>query len=497
MELLWNELNAQRLIYRGTVQQEASGTIPVPAGRQISEVLDYSAEVLIDSCKADENRIESAGRIKASVLCSDAQGELFCFDSESDFTQCIEAENVQPGMNAAAKAAVKTFSVQKVSADTLSFSLTADINCRVTSGSSLKLLKGIQGMDDMEMKTKALKATRRVEIGSGLVRICEELTGEGADYVLEHSAKISVRDTAIENGNACVSGTINLDLLVQTADGELMQISRNIPFRENIALNAEADEIYAAAELKDTNIRALGTEFSLIAFDADVLFKIYGIKSSELNIPLDAYSPSLNFNCLMENLRIADALGGNCMQQSLRENISVPEGMANIFSSVFSAARPVITSVSFSNGEMNAEGLLMTRLIYKSGDGRIHSFIEEVPFEISMSAPEKAEYANLDVSVSAGVTGGGGTAAQISYSIDARAEFFGETQLNAVAGIAECEPEAVPAGIIVYNIRAGESVFDIGKKFRIPLKKVRSLNKNADINADDSFKEGDKILLFI
>lgn len=493
MELLWNEINAQRLIYRGITQKEASGTIPLPAGRQISEVLDYSAEIFIDSCRADENKVETAGRIKTSVLGTDAQGELFCFDSESDFTQCIEAENAQPGMNASAEAAVKTLSIQKISDDTLSFSLTADISCRVTSNSAFRLLNGIQGMNDIEMKTEALEAARRVEIGSGLVRISEELTSEGADYVLEHSAKISVRDTAIENGNASVSGIINVNLLAQTADGELMQIVRNIPFRENIALNAEADEIYAAAELKNTNIRALGTEFSLIAFDADALFKIYCIKSSEMKIPLDAFSPTLNFNCLLENLRFENALGGNCMQQSLRENISVPEGMANIFSSVFSAARPVITSVSFSKGEMNAEGLLMTRLIYKSGDGNIHSFIEEVPFEISMAAPEKAKYANLAVNASAGVTGGGGTAAQISYAIDAHAEFFGETQLNAVAGIAECEPEATPTGIIVYNAQEGESVFDIAKKFRMPLEKVRSLNKNAE----DTFKEGDKLLLLI
>ena len=493
MELLWNELNAQRLIYRGITQQEASGTIPLPAGKQISEVLDYSAEVFTDNCRADDGKVELSGRIKVSVLGSDAQGELFCFDSESEFTHSIEAENAEAGMNASAEAAVKKLSIQKVSGDTLSFSLAADISCRVTSSSSLRLLNGIQGMNDIEMKTAALMNTRRVETGSALVRISEELTSEGADYILEYSAGISVRDTAIENGNASVSGIINVNLLAQTADGELMQIVRNIPFRENIALNAEADEIYASAELRNTNIRALGTEFSLIAFDADAFFRIYGIKESEFTVPLDAYSPSANFSCLLENLRFSNALGGNCMQQSLRENISVPDGMANIFTSVFSAARPVITSVSFSNGEMNAEGLLMTRLIYKSSDGNIHSFIEEVPFEMSMAAPEKAEYANLSVSASAGVTGGGGNSAQISYTIDAHAEFFGETQLNAVAGIAECEPEATPTGIIIYNAQEGESVFDIAKKFRMPLEKVRSMNKNAA----DTFKEGDKLLLLV
>lgn len=493
MELLWNELNAQRLIYKGADQQEIAGTIPLPAGRQISKVLDYSAKVFIDNCKAEENKVELAGHIEAFILGADAQGELFSFNSDSDFTHCIEAENAEQGMLVNADAAVKTLSIQKNSADTLSFSLAADINCSVTSTASVKLLEGIRGITDIEMKTENLKNTRRVEIGSELIRLSEELTSEGADYVLEYSAAISIRDTAIENGNASVSGAVNINLLAQTADGELMQLVRSIPFRENIHLNAEADEIYASAELKNVNIRALGTEFSLIAFDADALFKIYGIKSAELNIPLDAYSPSLNFNCLTENIRIANALGGNCIQQSLRENISVPEGMANIFAPVFSAARPVITSISFANGEMNAAGLLMTRLVYKSGDGDIHSFIEEVPFEISMAAPKGAENANLNVTASAGVTGSGGAAAQISYNVDAFAEFFGETQLNAVAGIAECEPEASPVGIIVYNAHEGESVFDVAKKFRVPLKKIREMNKNAG----DAFKEGDKILLLV
>lgn len=79
-----------------------------------------------------------------------------------------------------------------------------------------------------------------------------------------------------------------------------MQLTRGVPFRESLSAAVGADEIYTVAELKNVSLRALGTEFSLLAFDADIDFRIFGIRRSVIDIPTDAYSPSLNFSCMYE-----------------------------------------------------------------------------------------------------------------------------------------------------------------------------------------------------
>ena len=85
MELIWNEINAVRLAARGSEQTELEGTLPPPQGRSVAEILDYSADVGIDSCRAEAGRLAIGGRITAKLIAADEAGEKYAFNSESSF----------------------------------------------------------------------------------------------------------------------------------------------------------------------------------------------------------------------------------------------------------------------------------------------------------------------------------------------------------------------------------------------------------------------------
>ena len=74
MELIWNEINAVRLAAMGSEQTELEGTLPPPQGRSVAEILDYSAEVGVDSCRADP--AFAGGEARFAVLLR-ADGERF------------------------------------------------------------------------------------------------------------------------------------------------------------------------------------------------------------------------------------------------------------------------------------------------------------------------------------------------------------------------------------------------------------------------------------
>ena len=276
-----------------------------------------------------------------------------------------------------------------------------------------------------------------------------------------------------------------------------MQLVRGVPFRESLSAAVGADEIYTVAELKNVSLRALGTEFSLLAFDADIDFRIFGIRRSVIDIPTDAYSPSLNFSCMYEKMTVANACGGSFAQHSLRENLSVPDGMADIFAALNAAARPIATNVSIEDSTMTVEGLLFTRIIYRSSSNRIYSFSDDVPFVLRMAAPSEANFAQLRLNASASISGGSGRTAQVSYNLDVSAEYFSESAVSAVAGVAETDnsndADGKSTGIILCNACAGEDAFDIGKRFGVPSQRVRELNPDSA----EPFKDGDKLLLFV
>ena len=313
MELLWNDLSVLRLIHRSTEQVEVAGSIPPPGGCRAAELLDCSAEVEISNCKTETGKLNFEGRLCITIAAADETGDTFAFVGEIPFSHCTENADFAAGMLSNALPAVAVLDMRLAADGAAAFSANVNIDFIVTSAAPVRVLSGVSGVADMEIKSMQCRTARRVEIGSETIRFSEELSSEGADSVLSFSAQISVRDTAIENGGTSVSGIITLNALLKTSDGELMQLTRGVPFRESLSAAVGADEIYTVAELKNVSLRALGTEFSLLAFDADIDFRIFGIRRSVIDIPTDAYSPSLNFSCMYEKMTVANACGARLL----------------------------------------------------------------------------------------------------------------------------------------------------------------------------------------
>lgn len=504
MELLWNEFGVKRLIYSGIEQTQVDESISLPEEMRTGamydtaiEVLDYSADVTVDNCRAESGKINVDGRIRIRAVLLDEREKPYAFNAEVHFENSSVAEGVDSGMEADVQTSIKSLSLRGAGGSQLAMSALVELEFNVSSSGPLKVLSGISGIADLEIKTVSVAAGRRVELANETVRLSEEIASDGADDVLIYNALVSIRDTNIENGKACINGIVTLNALCRNDDGELIQLVRNIPFRESIEMNGGAEEIFTSAQIENLSVRALGTEFSLISFEADVRFRVYGMRRGRMEIPVDAFSPSMNFNCLIQKVSVLNSEGGSCIQHSVRENLTVPDGMPDIFTALNASVCPIVTSVGFANGEMQAEGLLSTRFIYRSSQNKLYSFVEEVPFSFTMAIPSGADKVKLALNVQPNVTGGGGRTAQVSYSIDASAEFMSVASFSAVAGIAEVDAdigdETKPKGIIIYNACDGETTFDVARRFGIPSSKIASLNKELG----DTYKDGDKLILIV
>ena len=249
MELIWNEFGVQRLVMRRTAQVELEGTVPLPENiGAVSELIDYSASVTAEACRTDEGRVLVSGRIELQAAALTPDEKPFAFTSESEFSSETEAEEVCPGMNADALPLLKSLTLRAVGGSQLRLNAVIDIELTVTTAAPTRTLAGISGRTDLETKKEELRTARRVELANETVRIGEEISG-GAEEVLKYSVQLSMRDTGMENGSASVSGILQLNALCRSAEGELMQLVRSIPFRESIALSGSADEIYTVAEI--------------------------------------------------------------------------------------------------------------------------------------------------------------------------------------------------------------------------------------------------------
>lgn len=503
MELIWNEINALSLVLRRTEQVRIEGEVPPPAGRTAAELIDYGAEAAVQSCRIDAGGLTVEGSIIAKLAAMDEAGELFAFTSESAFSHRLEDPAIEAGSIASVLPSLTLLSVRRAPDGRLLLSAAIDLDCLVTAAGSIKTLGGVSGVPDLELRTGEAVLSRRREIGSASVQLREEFSSGGAEAVLTSSCSLTVRETAFENGGVTVSGTAAVSALLRCEDGSLTQFVRSIPFRESVLTDGAADEVFASAELKSFALRALGTEFSVVTVDAEIALSVFTAAPERLILPLDAFSPAINFSCIRRETALLSCLGGTDASHTLRESVTVPEGMADILSPVSASARAIVTGCSFENGRMQVEGLLPTRLIYRSASGRLEAFSEDVPFalELAPKGADRAAFARLRSGCTCSVSGGGGRAAQLTYLVDFSAELYSVHNASVVAGLAEQNAEtareaALPegfSGLVLHAAAEGESVFDVAKRFRVPSAGIRALNPELP----ETLSDGEKVLIMI
>lgn len=489
MELLWEEAALSRLIYCASEQTIVEGRLPATEGRRVAEVLDSSARAAVDNTDVNDNEVTISGRIIVSVIALDESGSAFAFESTAEFSHSFEVAGAAMGMSAYVSPSVQSLSAHAAEG-AVDMSCAIDMELRVTAQSPLRMTAGVSGVSDIEMRHTTVSHARRVELGHDTLRLREELAEDGISDVILTEGQVCIRDTIIEQGGATVSGTITVSSICTDADGKLIQLVRQMPFRERLAVSGAAEGVYCHAVLNAIALRSLGSEFNLLAMEAEVSFRIYGVQTESVTLPVDLFSPSIGFECLKQNLRIQSFTEGKTVQSIIRETVTVPDGMADISESIFAAARPVVTSVSCNDNGVAADGILITRMVYRSAGDRIYTFSEDIPFTISI-ADGKCDLPIITASATASVTNGGGRNAQVMCGIVIDAELYSVSDVSVVTGLAETAAKASPNGIVVCFASEGECVFDIAKRYCVPCATVRQLNPEAV----EPFADGTRLVL--
>ncbi len=492
MELIWKELDAERLVERQTVQVRVEGDLPTADGRTPKKVLNLNSRVIIDNAAVDTDKVDIEGQIRILTTALDEEDRAFSFESSAGFTHSVSASGVMPGMTAYVSPCVQSIDAVP-SGSGLKLNVSMDMDVRITSAIPIKVTGGVSGIDDLEMKTSLCGHSRKLRIGQDTLRMREELAADAVADVLSAEGHVLVRDVSAEHDGTTVSGVISISAITADGNGHLGQLVRQVPFRERIGVSSTEDDVCCEAKLNSLYLRALGEDLALVSLETEVSFTLYAIKTSELSMPIDAFSPSIGFGCLCDKVDVLNSLGMLSAQTSIKETVPLPDGSADIRTPLFISARPIITEAYASGESITVNGILATTFTYESDSGLIYTFSEDVPFTNDIDGRMGANYADVKASCIASFNGIGERSIHVQYTLLTNADVYRQEEHDIVVGLVEKEPAEKMTGIIVCFASEGDEIFDIAKRYCVSCDSVKQLNP--DMNAP--FKEGDKLLLFI
>ncbi len=322
--------------------------------------------------------------------------------------------------------------------------------------------------------------------------------------ILCAAACVDAREVHISAGQLIIGGEIMLQTVYSSDDGyePIVQLTDKCEF-SYIADIADAGEIENAdASLCAENISVSveadeNGEARKLIYTCELCGYAFGTEHFSVNTVRDAYSTKERFECKKDKLRHSSFGEKTRVRLDARISVKVPETkptIARLHSAVFI---PGTAECKFVHSKAVFGGTGEVSVIYMaSGTGETEGFNAQVPFELACDGMrfDTAEKAIADISLTdmqAAMISG--TEIELRIAFEADIFPYSNEEKEIVDGISISETDDMPEfGIIVYNVGASESLWDICKKFGVDESDVRSLNPELG----DVPERGDKIFIF-
>ena len=493
MELQFSELGAARLVVRATSQALVEGDLPLPEGRSSAEVLCADGSVTVTSAAVSEGAVTVEGRVRVELICRDEE-ETFAFASSAAFRHSLSAPGAKEGMEAEAHAALQTLSVDQTG--TLTLSAVLDVECLVLCKEPLRVLAGIHGAEDLECRQQNFETVQYAQFGQETVRIREDISAPDVAAVLRASGVCQIRELRLGGDTAVSEGTLTVTALTVGADGKLAQLVQHVPVTLETEADAEGADTAgcsAEAEVESIGLMPIGEDSGLMSMEARIAVRVEAPQMEHIALPQDAYAPSLPLSCVKEEVQLL--LRGETMRFRFgaSEMMNIPDGMPECQRVAYCMARPVVTSAAIEGGRLSVEGLLFTRVLYQTEGGMLYAFTEDIPFRCETTSAGAFSEAWAQVRTVSATASGAGRGIEFSYTLQVSAQPYEIIKTAVVTGMEECAQTAMPRGVVIYFAGEGETLFDVGRRFNLPRKRLTDMNPGIS----ETLADGQKLVLLL
>ncbi|HWR22561.1 MAG TPA: SPOCS domain-containing protein [Feifaniaceae bacterium] len=492
MEPIWSELQLERMAGRTAAQAFVEGDIPMPAGRDVQRILQTDAQIQNESARSADGRVDVDGTLTLQLLCISTEGEPFDVRASTRYNHSIPMEGAADGMRADVTPQLIDLRTA-LDNNRARLEAVADLNATVQQDENMRVITDVRNARNLQTRYEQTQLGRIQPIAQVSVRAREELEAPGVVQVLRVNAAPHVDSVTLEASGAAVEGTLYLYALYLDEERRLMQAMLRTPFSELIPLEMDAatcSRISAIPSVRDISGTVL-TEGESLELSITLQLDVNCIMRENVTTLSDAYSADGGVDVerqAVDQLTPVSTVTGLCR---ITETLRVPDEEPDISRVIFASARPTVLGLTDSGGELGADGILVTSVVYADANGATNVFEEDIPFRCVVDAPYTSD-ALVRVRALEVRGTGAGRSVQVEYLLETQARIYERQQLQLAVGMEEAVPVSRENGIYVHMGNAGETLWDIGKRYGVTVAQIQEWNPEAG----DALAEGMPVMIF-
>lgn len=487
MELQTSVLTFDTPVTRTVSQSSVNCEIPLPDGRDAARVLSANALLTLEDAQCQSGGVRVAGQLDAYFVCESMAGDVYGFTASSGFSHAIEDAHIEADCQA--KVTGQTVEVSaRPDGMRLRLSATIEFDALVTTQVTTPVITDVIG--NAEKRRAELTMSRCVPLAQASVSIREEADAKGVLRVLLAFGAARIESLAYSGASVCeATGELFVSALCETESGENRTVCLNLPFV--CSLDAPfAANVWAYAQVSDISVIAADVSFGVLDVSAVIKVTLMGVEQEACAVLLDCYEETGRVQCVRESFARIGCMGMETAFAEISESVAIPKHLPEAMQATYAACMPVALGVFEKDGMLCADVMLLTSVICRADDGVLFGFTEDIPVQIAFDTPFTNDAVVTAQSLCTTASGSGRTIS-VSYRLQANALLYAVEPI-ALATELRDDGEVCPYhGVLIYCAEAGETVWDVGKRFHAPLSSLRTWN----VDLCDPLPEGRAIVL--
>ncbi len=496
MELIKNTINVCRTTAKGMTQAMADGDVIVPDIKpDILKLLEVNSDACITDKYIENGRLVICGRVDYKVLyVPDSESEkIKNIPVSMEFRQVVDGGGADSDCKVILKPTVERVEFSTVNSRKLRLRAIVhieyeilrlcniDICTDIDDESFEKLCDDISFEDTVDISEHDFTVRETVEVPNGAESVSEILKTDVRIYDTEYKPV---------TGKVIVKGNLGVCVLYTDTDGQIKFVESELPFTEVLDAEGVSEDTVC-----DIDYCVLGVmsgcepdgdgDMRLITLDVDVSASLRCTETRRSAILNDCYMPYMKTECESEELTFCVTKERPQTQNTIREIIELPQTAPEVGKVYNVMTNAVITKSELNRNKIICEGRVEAYILYltDSVENPVYSHKKDIPFSYMIECENDTDGLMCEIKagikhVSYNLTSGGEVELRCLLGIDCM--LIKEEKINNISDISVTDKKN-NSGIVIYFARVGERVWDIAKRYSVP---VKSLNAHNEMDSD-------------
>lgn len=511
MELVRKNIHMDRIKSKAATQIVLEDDRNVPDQKpDMERIILQKGSVRTDEIKVAENRVNVSGKLVFQILYGTENGGISRMEGEIPFDEQINMEGVQNGDNVEVCTRLEDMGIDLVNSRKLSIHALAEASLWTEEVYDEEIAVEVYHDEPVETKKSMVPVTEISILKKDIMRFKEELempqSFPNIFEIIWDDVRVGGITFEAMNGQISANGEIAVFLLYE-GEGEerpLKCYEKTIPFKETIecqgCMETMIPDITYHISHNEIEVRTdFDGEERVACLDLvlDLDMKLY--EEEQIETLTDVYGVAKDVQPVMRQGTFSRLLVRTSGRTKLTEQVKLPAGLPDIAALCHSSAEAAIESTELTEQGVLITGTLTVEILYvPEGEAELSSFRTELPFAYELEAPDLKEACRYNIEPSVdqlNVSMLSGSEVDIKAVLAFGLLGFCDEEENIISDISVTETDMgvineLP-GIVVYVAAEGDELWELGKKYYVPLSQIREMNRLCS----DTLKAGEKILI--